>query len=140
MNKTYSDILILLKAGYTKEEIDNMVDAAPVSPPFQEQAAVPAALAVSPSSPSESLPEEPVPAPPVDDRPSQPAADPAPQPAADPVGDQIRQLQEMMSGLIAQIQQGSREQAEMGARIIDPHTSAIQTLRGLADIKSSQEE
>ncbi len=132
MNKTYSDILILLKAGYTKEEIDNMVDAAPVSPPFQEQAAVPAALAVSPSSPSESLPEEPVPAPPVDDRPSQPAAD--------PVGDQIRQLQEMMSGLIAQIQQGSREQAEMGARIIDPHTSAIQTLRGLADIKSSQEE
>lgn len=132
MNKTYSDILILLKAGYTKEEIDNMADA-PVSPPFQEQAAVPA-LAVSPSSPSESLPEESVPAPPVDDRPTQPASDPAPQPAADPVGDQIRQLQEMMSGLIAQIQQGSREQAEMGARIIDPHTSAIQTLRSISNI------
>lgn len=131
MNRTYSDILILLKAGYTKEEINNMADAAPVSPPFQEQAADPA-LAVSPSSPSESLPGESVPAPPVDDRP--------PQPEADPVGDQIKQLQDMMTGLIAQIQQGSREQAEMGARIIDPHTSAIQTLRGLADIKTSQEE
>lgn len=134
MSMTYSDILILLKAGYTKDEIDNMTDttAEPQAlAPFPETGS---SLPPSADVPSESLPQESVPAPAVGD------PDPAPQPAADPVGEQIKQLQEMMSGLIAQIQQGSREQAEMGAKIIDPHTSAIQTLRGLADIKTSQEE
>lgn len=135
MSMTYSDILILLKAGYTKDEIDNMNDttAEPQAlAPFPEAGS--SSLPPSADVPSESLQQESVPAPDVGD------PEPAPQPAADPVGDQIKQLQEMMSGLIAQIQQGSREQAEMGAKIIDPHQSAIQTLRGLADIKSSQEE
>lgn len=128
MNRTYSDILILLKAGYTKDEIDNMADTAPVSPPFQEQAADPAALAVSPSSPSESLPEESVPAPPVDDRPPQPAADPKPEP------DVNQQILQTLADLVKAVQAGNRGSAEIPGKIVEPGAAALDTLRSLGGI------
>ena len=134
MSMTYSDILILLKAGYTKDDIDNM------QAPTESQALLlspetPASSAVAAASvPSESLPQESVPAPAVGD------PEPDPQPAANPVGDQIAQLQQMISSLITQVQNGNRNNAEMGARIIDPHASAIDTLRSISSIPTTKEE
>lgn len=104
---TYADILILLKAGYTKDEIDAM--DAPADEPQAEK--VPA------SEPQ-----------------AEPAA-PAPEaPAEEPPADPTQQVLTQITELIKVVQANNRGNAEMGAEIIEPHQQALSTLRSLGGL------
>ena len=127
---TYKEILVLLNAGYTKDEISAMDLPDNQQVPQQDSAHESAAGASSllssaaPPVPSPSAGEdEVVPAS------SSPAMEP------DPMG----QLQSMFQDLMTQLQQNNRAQVDMGAKIIDPHESAINTLRSLNSIPNNQE-
>lgn len=116
---TYKEILTLLSAGYTKAEIDAL--DAPEAPQAVADPDHSTLLSAEPQPSSQS--GEAVP--------SSPAAEPDPQPAApDPLEDMRKMFGEFLSGL----QQANRENADMGGRIIDPHESAINTLRSISDI------
>lgn len=123
MSMTYADILILLKAGYTKDEINNMEAPADPQALLLSPGAVvqPSGAAASESSSSESLPQESVPAPEVGD------PEPAPQ---DPTQQILMQLTE----LVKSVQANNRSMAEMGAEIIEPRQQAINTLKSLGGI------
>ena len=114
---TYADILILLRAGYTKAEIDALQadDAAPAAD-VQEPAADPV-----PPAPAQA-----------DDQ--TPAVDPQPaeQPATPP--DPTQQVLQQITELVRAVQANNRSSAEMVGAIIDPHESAINTLRSLNNI------
>lgn len=103
---TYADILILLKAGYTKDEIQQM------------DSPVEAAPAESPAAPQ-----------------PEPAAEaPAPEPEAAAPEDPTQQILHQLTELIKSVQANNRGAAEMGASIIDPQQAAINTLGALAGI------
>lgn len=106
-----SEILELVRAGYTKAEIQAM-DAAPAADPVPE-----------------AEPEAPAPA-----ADPQPAAEPA---AAAP--DWQQQLFTQLGALTAAIQGQNRAQAEMGAQIIEPYAAGVNTLRGLVNIPNKEE-
>lgn len=107
---TYADILILLKAGYTKTEIEAMDQP--------EQAA--------PAAEPETQPAAPAPEAPAEEQ--TPAAQPdAPQ---DPTQQILMQLTE----LVKSVQANNRSMAEMGAEIIEPRQQAINTLKSLGGI------
>lgn len=139
----YKDILTLLNAGYTKAEIDQMTASSPATPTAGEDNAQQASL-LSPAGgadvPSSLIPQQSAQRSSSlssdQSQPIQPAEEkvPAPQPAGEGSAAQIEQLQQMISSLISQVQQGNRDSAEMGAKIIDPHQSAIETLRSLSNI------
>lgn len=114
-----SEILELVRAGYTKAEIQAM-DAAP--------AAAPAAPAADPVPAAE-------PAAPA------PAADPVPaaEPAAPAAPDWQQQLFTQLGALTAAIQGQNRAQAEMGAQIIEPYAAGVNTLRSLVNIPNKEE-
>ena len=106
-----SEILELVRAGYTKAEIQAM-DQAPADP-------VPAA------EPAESVP----------------AADPAPAAApAATTPDWQQQLFQQLGSLTAAIQGQNRAQAEMGAQIIEPYAAGVNTLRGVANIPNKEDK
>ena len=110
MSMSYKDIIILLSAGYTKEEISGM-DAAEPDP-----AAIPQ------------------PAPQPDAQPApQPEAQPAPQPEAQPAPqpDLLAAIRE----LTAAVQANNRAAADMGANIIDPIKAGQQAMAGIGGLK-----
>lgn len=108
-----SEILELVRAGYTKAEIQAMDAAAPAAPAADP---VPAAEPAAPV----------------------PAADP--QPAAEPAApDWQQQLFTQLGALTAAIQGQNRAQAEMGAQIIEPYAAGVNTLRGLVNIPNKEE-
>lgn len=113
---TYADILILLRAGYTKAEIDAL----------QADDAAPEAAAQTPAA-------DPVPAAPAQADDQTPAEDPQPveQPATPP--DPTQQVLQQITELVRAVQANNRSSAEMGA-IIDPQQSAIDTLGALGGL------
>lgn len=113
-----SEILELVRAGYTKAEIQAMDDAAPAPAADPVPAAEPAAP--SPAA-------DPVPA-------AEPAA-----PAAPAAPDWQQQLFTQLGALTAAIQGQNRAQAEMGAQIIEPYAAGVNTLRGLVNIPNKEE-
>lgn len=130
---TYKEILVLLNAGYTKDEIsamdlpDNQQVPQQPSSANDVAAAGVSSLLSSPAAP-------PVPSPSAGEEEVVPASS---SPAMEP--DPMGQLQSMIQGLMTQLQQNNRAQADMGARIIDPHENAINTLRSLNSIPNNQE-
>ena len=115
---TYKEILTLLSAGYTKAEIDAL--DAPDAP--QAEAPDHSTLLSAEPQPSSQSGEA---------VPSSPAAEPDPQPAQE---DPLQKIKNMFAGFLAGLQQNNRENADMGGKIIDPHESAINTLRSISDI------
>ena len=120
---TVNEILTLLSAGYTKEEIDKLTsDQITTDTPFPSpvNAETPVTGEKSPVMDGEPEPE-------VKADEDKPAA----------VGITADQLESMISRLLAGIQENARADAEMKARIIDPHESAIDTLRSISDIPTN---
>jgi hypothetical protein len=114
---TYADIIIMLKAGYTKEEIEAMDQ--PEAPAAQPE--------TQPADPAQEAPaEEQAPE-------SQPAA-PAEAPA-DPTQQILRQLTELVRSVQAQ----NRGAAEIKGNIIEPGAQAMDTLRSLGGIPAAPE-
>ncbi len=110
---TYKDIIILLSAGYTKEEISGMDDAQPEPQP---------APAAPQPAPQPELQPDPQPAP-------QPELQPDPQPAPQP--DLLAAIRE----LTAAVQANNRAAADMGANIIDPIKAGQQAMAGIGGLK-----
>ena len=108
MNMSYKDIIILLNAGYTKEEISGMDAAQPD----------PAAIPQPDPQPAPQL--EPAP-----DAQTAPAAPAAPQP------DLLAAIRE----LTAAVQANNRDAADMGANIIDPIKVGQQAMAGIGGLK-----
>lgn len=123
---TYKEILTLLQAGYTKDEINSM-DTGDTDTPDHSASSLPAAIE-SPSilSQPSSQSGEAVP--------SSPAVEPEPQPKVPAPADPTQQILDKLTELVRSVQSNNRENADMGGRIIDPHESAINTLRSISDI------
>lgn len=114
---TYADIIIMLKAGYTKEEIEAMDQPSDPAAQPETQPADPA-----PEAPAEEQPPE-----------AQPAA-PAEAPA-DPTQQILHQLTELVKSVQAQ----NRGAAEIKGNIIEPGAQAMDTLRSLGGIPAAPE-
>lgn len=112
MAKSYSDIILMLRAGYTREEIDS----------FSDEDSAPAPQA----APSETR-EEPAGA-----TSEQPVPEPSPAPQAAEAG--TTELLAAIKALTAAVQTGNRAAAEMGANIIDPQTAGVNALAGMSNI------
>lgn len=112
MAKSYSDIILLLRAGYSREEIDA----------FDDEDTAPAPQA----APSET-PEEPA-----ETANSQPVPEPSPAPQTAEGG--FTELLAAIKALTAAVQTGNRAAAEMGANIIDPQTAGVNALAGMSNI------
>lgn len=119
MAKSYSDIILMLRAGYSREEIDAFSDEDTSPAP---QAAAPAPQAV----PSET-PEEPT-----ENANAQPVPEPSPAPQAAEGGS--TELLAAIKALTAAVQGNNRAAAEMGANIIDPQTAGVNALAGMSNI------
>ena len=112
---TYRDILTLLKAGYSRDEIEAMDDSKEVSKPV-----------------------EPAPAP-IEPAPAPVETEPAPVKNEEPAQSMTaQQLENLLNKLISGMQANNRLDAEMGAQIIDPHTTAIDTMRAISDIPNNR--
>lgn len=110
MNMSYKDIIILLSAGYTKEEISGMDDAQP--DPQQ-----------APAAPQpEPQPDQPAP------QPEQPDPAAIPQPEQPDLLAAIREL-------TAAVQANNRAASDMGANIIDPIKAGQQAMAGIGGLK-----
>lgn len=121
MNMSYKDIIILLSAGYTKEEISGM-DADQPDPAASTQPA--------PQPEAQPAPAAPQPEPQPD---AQPAPQPEPQPDAQPAPqpDLLAAIRE----LTAAVQANNRAAADMGANIIDPIKAGQQAMAGIGGLK-----
>ena len=117
MAKSYSDIILMLRAGYTREEIDA----------FSDEDTAPAPQA----APSET-PEEPV-----QETNAQNVQEPSPAPQAAESGSS--ELLAAIKALTAAVQTGNRAAAEMGANIIDPQTAGVNALAGMSNLKFDKE-
>jgi hypothetical protein len=117
---TYADIIIMLKAGYTKEEIEALDQ--PEAPAAQPE--------TQPADTAQEAPaEEQAPE-------AQPAAPAAPAEApADPTQQILRQLTELVRSVQAQ----NRGAAEIRGNIIEPGAQAMDTLRSLGGIPAAPE-
>lgn len=114
---TYADILTLLRAGYTKDEIDAMESPeAPAAQPETQQADP------APETPAEEQTPDPQPA----------APEAAP---ADPTQQILQQLTELVKSVQAQ----NRGAAEIRGNIIEPGAQAMDTLRSLGGIPAAPE-
>ncbi len=116
MAKSYSDIILMLRAGYTREEIDS----------FSDEDATPAPAPAPQAAPSETR-EEPTGA-----TSAQPVPEPSPAPQAAEAG--TTELLAAIKALTAAVQTGNRNAAEMGANIIDPQTAGVNALAGMSNI------
>lgn len=110
---TYADIIIMLKAGYTKEEIEAMDQ--PSDPAAQPETQ------------------------PVDQAPEAPAEEQAPeaQPAAP--ADPTQQILQQLTELVRSVQAQNRGAAEIKGNIIEPGAQAMDTLRSLGGIPAAPE-
>ncbi len=108
---TYADILTLLRAGYTKDEIDAM-----------DQPEAPAAQ-------PETQPADPAPEAPAEEQ------APEAQPPADPTQQILQQLTELVRSMQAQ----NLGAAEIKGNIIEPGAQAMDTLRSLGGIPAAPE-
>jgi hypothetical protein len=117
---TYADIIIMLKAGYTKEEIEAMDQTeAPAAQP-ETQPANPA-----PEAPAEEQAPE-----------AQPAAPAAP---AEAPADPTQQILQQLTELVRSVQAQNRGAAEIRGNIIEPGAQAMDTLRSLGGIPAAPE-
>lgn len=114
MAKSYRDIMLLLRAGYSKTEIDAMTDEELQDEPNTQTEQKPTEPVNVPQGPT-SAPVEPV--------------QPVPQPASD-----MDKVLQQLSALTAAIQGNNLAYAEMGAEIIDPQQTAVNVLRGMGGI------
>lgn len=114
---TYADIIIMLKAGYTKEEIEAMDQPSDPAAQPETQQADPA-----PEAPAEEQPPE-----------AQPAA-PAEAPA-----DPTQQILQQLTELVRSVQAQNRGAAEIRGNIIEPGAQAMDTLRSLGGIPAAPE-
>ncbi len=132
MAKSYSDIVLMLRAGYSREEIDAFPDedTAPAPAP---QAPAPAPQAPAPQAPAPQAAASETPEEPAGGANSQPVQEPspAPQTAQDGSGDLLAAIK----ALTAAVQGSNRAAAEMGANIIDPQTAGVNALAGMSNIK-----
>lgn len=112
MAKSYSDIILLLRAGYSREEIDA----------FDDEDNVPAPQA----APAETREE------PAENANAQPVPEPSPAPQAAEGGS--AELLAAIKALTAAVQTNNRAAAEMGANIIDPQTAGVNALAGMSNI------
>lgn len=128
MSMSYKDIIILLNAGYTKEEIAGMDDSqpdpqpAPAAIPHPNPQPAPAAIPQPEPQPDPQPAPQPEPAP---DAQTAPAAPAAPQP------DLLAAIRE----LTAAVQANNRAAADMGANIIDPIKVGQQAMAGIGGLK-----
>lgn len=116
---TYADILILLKAGYTKDEIDAMEkpeQAAPAVEPEAQQAAP------APEAPAE------------EQAPEVRQAAPTEAPA-----DPTQQILHQLTELVRSVQAQNLGAAEIKGNIIEPGAQAMDTLRSLGGIPAAPE-
>lgn len=121
---TYADIIIMLKAGYTKEEIETMdqPEAQPEAQPETQQADP------APEAPSQEQAPEAQPA-------AQAEAEAQPAAPADPTQQILQQLTELVRSVQAQ----NRGAAEIKGNIIEPGAQAMDTLRSLGGIPAAPE-
>ena len=110
---TYADILILLKAGYTKDEISAMDDPEQAAPETEQE--------TQQAAPAQEAPAEE----------QAPAEQPAP--AADPTQQILQQLTELVRSVQAQ----NLGAAEIKGNIIEPGAQAMDTLRSLGGIPAA---
>lgn len=108
---TYADIIIMLKAGYTKDEINAMEQPEQAAQPEAQQAAP------APEAPAEEQAPE-----------AQPAA-PAETPA-----DSTQQILQQLTELVKSVQAQNRGAAEIRGNIIEPGAQAMDTLRSWGGI------
>lgn len=106
---TYKDIIILLSAGYTKDEISGMDDSQP------DPAAIP----------------QPEPQPDAQPAPAAPQLEPQPETQTAPQPDLLAAIRE----LTAAVQANNRAAADMGANIIDPIKAGHQAMAGIGGLK-----
>lgn len=106
-----SEILELVRAGFSRAEIMAMDND---------------------NLPAETQPEE--------IQPAAPAETAAPSPVETQTPDWQQQLFTQLGALTAAIQGQNRAQAEMGAQIIEPYATGVNTLRGLVNITSKEEQ
>lgn len=115
---TYADILTLLRAGYTKDEIDAM--EAPAAQPETQQADP------APEAPAEEQAPE-----------AHPETQPEAQPAAP--SDPTQQILHQLTELVRSVQAQNRGAAEIRGNIIEPGAQAMDTLRSLGGIPAAPE-
>ena len=113
MAKSYSDIILLLRAGYTREEIDAFSDEDTAPAPQ----AAPAEMHEEPAQETNAQNVQ------------------APQ-AADSGSSELLAA---IKALTAAVQTGNRATAEMGANIIDPQTAGVNALAGMSNIRFDKE-
>ena len=133
---TYADILTLLRAGYTKDEIDAM--EAPEAPAPQPE--------TQPANQAQEAPaEEPAPeAQPANQAQEAPAEEPAPeaQPAnqaQEAPADPTQQILQQLTELVRSVQAQNLGAAEIRGNIIEPGAQAMDTLRSLGGIPAAPE-
>ena len=115
---TYADILTLLRAGYTKDEIDAM--EAPEAPAPQPE--------TQPANQAQEAPaEEPA-----------PEAQPANQ-AQEAPADPTQQILQQLTELVRSVQAQNLGAAEIRGNIIEPGAQAMDTLRSLGGIPAAPE-
>lgn len=122
---TLSDILTLGKMGYTKADIDALMErekpAEETKPETNPKPAAPAQDAQKPAAPA------------------QESTKPRPEPAA-PAGTEFDRLMARLDALTAQMQEQNRAAAEMGANIIDPRKAGISGIAALSGYELKKEE
>ena len=118
------DILTLLRAGYSKSEIDAM---------SREKAAE------TTKNETDNLPAE---TPQATQKPAPAPAEPPKAPAEPPkaAGTELDRLFSELRNLTAAIQQSNRAAADMGANIIDPQTAGINALANLGNLTIKEEQ
>lgn len=114
---TYKDIIILLSAGYTKDEISGMDDNKPDPQP--------APAAIPQPAP------QPEPQPDAQPAPAAPQLEPQPETQTAPQPDLLAAIRE----LTAAVQANNRAAADMGANIIDPIKAGHQAMAGIGGLK-----
>lgn len=119
---TYADIIIMLKAGYTKEEIEAM---------DQQEA---------PAAQPETKPADPAPGAPAEEQApeAQPAA-PTPEAQPEAPADPTQQILQQLTELVRSVQAQNRGAAEIKGNIIEPGAQAMDTLRSLGGIPAAPE-
>lgn len=109
MPKSYSDIILLLRAGYSRQEIDAMSDE-PQEQPQEQPQPDPEILEAAPAP----VPAEPAPAQPI--QPSQPGQPP------DPYAPMLAELQAMrqlfQNANLANAQQPAPQQRQTGDQVL----------------------
>lgn len=117
------DILTLLRAGYSKGEIDAMSREEAAETTNNETDNLPAE--------NPQAPQEPAPAP--------VAAQEAPAEPPKAAGTELDRLFSELRNLTAAIQQSNRAAADMGANIIDPQAAGVNALADLGNLTIKEE-